>query len=106
LKVLFDTNVVLDVLLDRRPFASVGVKLFARVERGELEGFLGATTLTTVHYLLAKEIGTDEALIAVRRLLSLFQKRPWHRYCLVEQAGYPPWWHEDLMRFAQACERR
>lgn len=73
MKILFDTNVVLDVLLDRRPFSPVAAQLFARVERGEIEGFLGATTLTTVHYLLAKEIGADKALIAVRRLLSLFK---------------------------------
>ena len=72
MKILFDTNVVLDVLLDRRPFSAVAVKLLARVERGEIEGLLGATTLTTVHYLLAKEIGAANALAAVRRLLSLF----------------------------------
>lgn len=44
----------------------------ARVERGEFQGFLGATTLTTVHYLLAKALGKDAALRAVRDLLALF----------------------------------
>jgi predicted nucleic acid-binding protein len=72
LKVLFDTNVLLDVLLDRRPFSSVAARLLARVESGELEGLLGATTLTTIHYLLAKEIGNERALKAVRKLLFLF----------------------------------
>jgi len=71
-KVLFDTNVVLDFLLDRRPFSAVAARLVARVERGEIEGLLGATTLTTLHYLLTKAIGRRSALEAVRTLLTLF----------------------------------
>jgi len=71
-KVLFDTNVVLDFLLDRQPFSAAATRLVARVERGELEGLLGATTLTTIHYLLAKALGKDAALSAVRDLLALF----------------------------------
>ena len=70
MKVLFDTNVVLDFLLDRKPFSAVAARLLARVERGEIEGLLGATTLTTIHYLLAKVIGGEAALDAVRKELA------------------------------------
>lgn len=72
MKVLFDTNVVLDFLLDRRPFAATATRLVARVERGELEGLLGATSLTTVHYLLGRALGKEAALDSVRDLLALF----------------------------------
>ena len=73
MRVLFDTNVVLDVLLDRRPFRETAAKLVARVERRELTGVLGATTLTTIYYLVAKYLGSEEARTAVRDLISLFQ---------------------------------
>jgi predicted nucleic acid-binding protein len=73
LKVLFDTNVVLDVLLDRKPFSAIAARLFARVEKGELSGILGATTVTTLHYLLTKSYGRDQALRRVRILLQLFE---------------------------------
>lgn len=76
MRVLFDTNVVLDFLLDRKPFSAVAARLVARVERGEIEGLLGATTVTTLHYLLAKEIGPDRALDSVRKLLTLFRAAP------------------------------
>ena len=72
MKVLFDTNVVLDWLLDREPFSATATRLVARVERGEVEGLVGATTLTTIHYLLAKALGKDAALSAIRDLLALF----------------------------------
>jgi predicted nucleic acid-binding protein len=72
-KVLFDTNVVLDVLLDRQPFRDTAAKLIARVERKELDGVLGATTLTTIHYLVAKASGQEAARSTVRELINLFQ---------------------------------
>ena len=37
--VLFDTNVVLDVLLERTPYAEVAVELFEQVERVSYKGF-------------------------------------------------------------------
>ena len=38
MKVLFDTNVVLDLLLDREPFSTTAAQLFSRVEGDGIEG--------------------------------------------------------------------
>ncbi|HEX9668091.1 MAG TPA: PIN domain-containing protein [Thermoanaerobaculia bacterium] len=38
MKALFDTNVVLDVLLDRRPFSAPATHLFAKLEVAQLGG--------------------------------------------------------------------
>ena len=73
MRVLFDTNVVLDVLLDRKPFRDTAAQLVARVERKELIGFLGATTLTTIYYIVAKASGRETARSAVRDLIGFFQ---------------------------------
>jgi hypothetical protein len=47
LKVLFDTNVVLDVLLDCRPHSDAAATLFAMVEQRRIEGLLGATGIVS-----------------------------------------------------------
>jgi predicted nucleic acid-binding protein len=73
LRVLFDTNVVLDLLLDRAPFAEASEQILSRVETGELAGYLCATTITTIHYLAAKALGAQRALAEVRKLLALFE---------------------------------
>ncbi len=52
MRVIFDTNIVLDLLLDRAPFADTATYLFSKVERAEITGFLCATTITTIHYLI------------------------------------------------------
>ncbi len=83
MKVVFDTNIVLDLLLDRQPWAQPAAELFARVESGALEGYLCATTLTTVHYLAAKSVGAERARKEVRDLLSLFAVAPVNRPILL-----------------------
>lgn len=79
---VFDTNVVLDVLLDREPFATIGAQLFSHVERGACAGYLCATTVTTVHYLAKKTLGTEEAHQKIRNLISLFEVAPVNRAVL------------------------
>lgn len=82
MKLLVDTNVVLDVLLDRSPFSEPATRVFSCVERGGITGYLGATTITTVHYLAAKVIGKAEANRAVEKLLVLFDVAPVSRMVL------------------------
>ena len=60
-RVLLDVNVVLDVLLDRKPFADTSSEVWATVERGEAEGLLAAHAVTTLHYLNAKAVGGRQA---------------------------------------------
>ena len=72
MKVLFDTNVVLDVLLDREPYVDVAAKLFALVDNGRVEGSICATTATTIYYIAAKSFGRRRAHSQVHELLTLF----------------------------------
>ncbi len=76
MRILFDTNVLLDVLLDRPPFADASSQLLSLAERGQVVGFCCATTLTTIFYLARKGLGTDEARRQVRLLLSILEVAP------------------------------
>ena len=73
MRILFDTNVILDVLLDREPFSWTAAKLFSKVETGEITGYVCATTITTLHYLTNKVIGADSALAEINKLMMLFE---------------------------------
>lgn len=54
-RVLFDTNVVLDFVLDRSPHAAPAALLWAAAERNEIEAFLPAHGITTIFYLVARQ---------------------------------------------------
>jgi predicted nucleic acid-binding protein len=71
-KVLFDTNVVLDVLLSREPYLDNAIALFDAVEKQIIQGYLCATTITTVDYLATKALGKAGSKIAIGKLLELF----------------------------------
>lgn len=71
MKVLFDTNVLLDVFLKRDPFFEASTQLLALAEQGKIEGWMCATTVTTIHYLLVKSIGRKKAVIHLRQLLKI-----------------------------------
>jgi len=78
-KLLFDTNVVLDLLMDREPFADAAGELFGRVEAGGIIGCLCATTITTVFYLVSKALGPDRAKAEIAKLMALFEIAPVNR---------------------------
>jgi len=90
MNVLFDTNVVLDVMLDRAPYSEPAAYLMTRVEAGEIVGFLGATTITTIFYLSHKALGKDRAQKEVAKLLSIFDIAPVNRPVLAAamQSGF------------------
>lgn len=73
---LLDTNVILDALLARHPFAAEGAALFADAELGKYGGLVCATTITTTHYLARKVVGTPRATELIDYLLSIFTAAP------------------------------
>jgi len=73
LKILFDTNVILDVLLNRNPFVELSANLVSSVENKTIEGYLCATTITTLDYLISKSRNRETAKIEIQKLLTLFQ---------------------------------
>lgn len=73
MRVLFDTNVLMDVLLDRQPFADESAQVLDQVVRGVVTGLICASTVTTVFYLASKEAGKKDAMVQIRNLLGLYE---------------------------------
>lgn len=72
-RVLLDVNVLLDVLADRQPFADEAQAVLGAVEREEVEGWVAAHTITTLHYLLTRHHGPRRASRVVSDLLRILR---------------------------------
>ena len=72
MKILFDTNIILDVLLNRTLFVEQSAKLVSAVEENKIDGYLSATTITTIDYLLSKSFNRKTARVQLQKLLTLF----------------------------------
>lgn len=82
MKILIDTNIVLDHLLERKPFYDSAAWIFAETERGQLTTFIGGTTVTTIHDLIAKNFGNQASHKAIEQLLQIFEVAPINRTIL------------------------
>lgn len=104
MRVLFDTNIFLDLLMDRAPFAEAAVELFSRVEEGTIIGYVCSTSITTIYYIASKTIGTVRAQEEVKKLLNLFEVAPVNRAVLESAltAGFADF--EDAVIYAAACQ--
>jgi len=64
LRALIDTNVVLDVWLERQPFLRASALVLDACERGTIGGLFCASSVTDLYYIGRKELG--EAAIRSR----------------------------------------
>jgi len=55
MRILIDTNVILDFVLNRAPFADDAATLFQHIERQALFAVVSASAVTDIFYLLQKE---------------------------------------------------
>jgi predicted nucleic acid-binding protein len=74
--VLFDANVILDVLARRDPHYAESAAAWASAEAGAVRGFVAAHTVTTLHFLLSRHAGAARASAAVTDLLGVFAVAP------------------------------
>jgi predicted nucleic acid-binding protein len=70
---LFDLNVVLDVLFDRTPHVTEAAALWRAAKDRDVMGLVPAHGFTTIHSLIRHEKGGDFARRAVTDLLAVFQ---------------------------------
>ena len=53
-KIFLDTNIIIDVLDNKRPAHQWAFELFKQIEAGAAEAFISETVITTTDYLLQK----------------------------------------------------
>jgi predicted nucleic acid-binding protein len=72
-RVLVDTNVALDVLLERQPHFAASAAVWDAIEGRSAEGYVAAHGVTTIHYLAQKHLGARGATRVITGLLQVFR---------------------------------
>jgi predicted nucleic acid-binding protein len=60
MKVLVDTNIIIDILEQREPFFGDSYKLIQLAVQGRMEAFMGAGALTDVYYIINRSLHDAE----------------------------------------------
>ncbi|MBP8849129.1 MAG: PIN domain-containing protein [Breznakibacter sp.] len=68
-KVLFDTDIVLDLLLDREPFSEFAAKVFALAETNQIQGFITPVICANLYYILQRNASHENVIEKLSQLL-------------------------------------
>jgi predicted nucleic acid-binding protein len=72
-KVLLDTNIIIDIALERQPYFTNSETVLAFVEQGQIEGYISASTISDLYYLIRKQKGRDLTIEFLQEILTFCQ---------------------------------
>lgn len=105
MRVLLDTNVLLDSLLARPPWHLDADEILRRAQPGVLDLTVSALTVVNVFYIGRKLVGAARARQDVRRCLTGFEILPVDVQTLLDADALPGGDFEDNVQMAAATAR-
>lgn len=104
IRALIDTNIIVDVALERAPFSKDAKIIYEKIGCGELQGYISASAATDIFYLLHRKAGTEIALKHLQDLVKIFDVLPVDRN-IIHAALYSGWSDfEDAVQAQVAME--
>jgi len=73
MRILIDTNVALDILLQRQPWYTNAALVFSFAQRNYIESYISASAITDIFYVAEKDLGKSGARAAMKILLQFFR---------------------------------
>jgi predicted nucleic acid-binding protein len=70
MKVLLDTNVILDLVLEREPWRAAAEAIAQAGADGRLQAHVCASSITDIYYISRKLVGAERARIIIRLCLA------------------------------------
>ena len=72
MKIMIDTNIFIDVMLDRETLADSSAKILTMCESGNIQGFASASCITDIFYIVRKfSHSTEKAYEAIGKVLEI-----------------------------------
>lgn len=102
MKVFLDTNVVLDYLTDRAPFADDAEAVIELCSRTGNQAVLTTLSACNIVYILSKYIGKDEAEARLRDLLALLGLVGVDPQSVIDNLAKPHVDFEDSVQISEA----
>lgn len=69
MKIVFDTNVIIDAVASRQPFCEEAKQVLLMVSEEKLSGYLTANSITDIFYVVRRSLPEPEAREIIRSLL-------------------------------------
>jgi len=102
MQVLIDTNVILDAILRRGEFSRLAQLLVRKHEEKLFQGFVSASAITDIYFIVEKERKREFALLAVKKVVRMLTVIPVNLEILESAFALPMDDFEDAVQTAAA----
>ena len=102
MKILIDTNIILDVLCNRKEFVDDSSKIFKLCEVKKLSGYISALSIPNIVYIMRKELDEDKIREIIEKLCLIFDIVDLKSDDLKKAAGLNFTDYEDAVQSQQA----
>ena len=102
MKLLIDTNVILDVLADREPFAEESAAIWKYCETGKYEGYISTLTFANLIYIMRKQLKHNDISRCLASLRLIFRFASLSEKDLVRAVALRWDDYEDAIQYATA----
>jgi len=72
-RVLFDSDVLLDILAQRQPFIVASARALNTVMQNQVQGYVSGHAVTNIFYILRRQVGNEVARELLAKLLQHLQ---------------------------------
>ena len=73
MRLLLDTNIILDFYEEREPFLDAAEQILRECAEGSHTGLVSASSMTDIYFLLSRSLNKDVAIDCVRKLLDMME---------------------------------
>ncbi len=71
--ILVDTNILIDVIANREPYAEYGKRILEKCAKREVTGIIAAHSIPNLFYILRKDFSQEERRAVLKDLCSIFR---------------------------------
>lgn len=105
-RIFLDTNILLDVLLERDPFCRPAQLVWSLAERRQIKAGISATSLNNVFFVIKKLTSKEKAYFAISTLSQIFKLCPVTSQTVLKalKLGLPDF--EDSLQYSCALQFR
>lgn len=98
MRVLLDTNIILDIALKRDPHFKDSANVFKKIDNKKIHGFVTATTITDIYYISKRDRGHQITINFISNLIEIIDVIGVDREVIVEALESPLTDFEDAVQ--------
>ena len=71
--ILLDTNIILDLALQRQPYFEEAIAIFKLIDKSNIRACVTASSITDIYYIVKKSKSHNEAIAIVKNIIQYFE---------------------------------